>query len=113
VVAVAFEIMYGSSRPINDIFIYMAQAFERVLAVAFGKRNVGSIPTPGLFLYVAPAVEPVLAVAFETHDTYKRQTSMPQWDSNTQSQLARSRRPTIGIFLYLSLRLKRCTDEKC
>jgi len=38
---------------------------------------VGSRPTIGIFLYVAQAVECVLAVAFETHNTHKRQTSMP------------------------------------
>ena len=41
------------------------------------KKYVCSSPFNGIFLYVAPAVEPVLAVAFGTHDTHKRQTSMP------------------------------------
>jgi len=34
-------------------------------------------PTIGIFLYVAQAVELVLAVAFGTHNSHKRQTSMP------------------------------------
>jgi len=29
-----------------------------------------------------------------THNTHNRQTSMPQWDSNPQSQQASGRRPT-------------------
>ena len=41
------------------------------------KQTVGSSPTIGIFLYVAQAVERVLAVAFGTHDTHERQTSMP------------------------------------
>ena len=31
----------------------------------------------GIFLYVAQEVERVLAVAFRTHNTHKRQTSIP------------------------------------
>ena len=34
--SVAFEIKYDISRPINGIFVYVAQAVESVLAVAFG-----------------------------------------------------------------------------
>jgi hypothetical protein len=65
VLAVAFGKKYGDSRPINVIFVYMAQAFERELAVAFGKKNsVVSNPTTSIFLYVAQAVEQVPAVAF-------------------------------------------------
>ena len=37
-----------------------------MLAEAFGKNNVGSSPTIGIFLYVAQAVERVLVVAFGT-----------------------------------------------
>ena len=55
----------------------MAQAFERVLAVAFGKKYGGSRPINGIFVYMAQAFERVLAVAFGTHNTHKRQTSIP------------------------------------
>ena len=46
------------------IFLYVARAVERMLAVAFRKIYVGLSPTIGIFLYVAQAVERVLAVAF-------------------------------------------------
>ena len=62
--AVAFGKNYVGSSPTIGIFLYVAQAVERVLAVAFGKNYVGSSPTIGIFLYVAQAVERVLAVAF-------------------------------------------------
>ena len=56
----------------------MAQAVERVLAIAFrGKRYGGSRPINGIFVYVAKAFERVLAVAFETPNTHKRQTFIP------------------------------------
>ena len=45
------------------MFLYVAQAVERVLAVAFG-NYVGPSPTIALFLYAAQTVERVLAVAF-------------------------------------------------
>jgi len=41
------------------------------------KETVGSSPTMGIFLYVAQAVERVPAVSFGTHSTHKRQTSIP------------------------------------
>ena len=44
------------SSPATGIFLYVAPAVERVLAVAFGKNYVGSSPTTGIFLYVATAV---------------------------------------------------------
>ena len=55
---------YDGSNPTIGIFLYVAQAVERVLAEAFGKNNVGSSPTIGIFLYVAQVVECVLRVAF-------------------------------------------------
>ena len=63
--------------PINGIFLYVAQPVERVLAVAFGKKYGGSRPINGIFVYMAQAFERVLAVAFGTHNTDKRQTSIP------------------------------------
>jgi len=45
-----------------SVFLYVAHAVERVLAVAFGKKTM-FVRVP-IFLYVAQAVEPVLAVAF-------------------------------------------------
>ena len=45
------------------IFLYVAQATERMLAVAFGKNYVGLSLTIGTFLYVAQAVERLRAVA--------------------------------------------------
>jgi len=48
-----------------------------VLTVAFRKKYGGSRPINGIFLYVAQAVERVLAVAFRTHNSHKRQTSIP------------------------------------
>ena len=38
---------------------------------------VGSSPTIGIFLYVVQAFERVLTVTFRTHTTHKGQTSMP------------------------------------
>jgi len=74
VLAVAFgDTMFESHY--RHIF-YVAQAVERVLAKAFG-NYVGSSPTIGIFLYVAQAVERVSTVSFGTHNTHKRQTSMP------------------------------------
>ena len=56
------------------MFLYVAQAVERVLAAAFGTNCVGSSHTIGMFLYVAHTVERVLGVAlgnklcwFESH----------------------------------------------
>ena len=48
-----------------------------MLAVASETNYVGSSPTFGIFLYVAQAVERVLAVAFRIYTTHKGQTSMP------------------------------------
>ena len=48
--AVAFGKKYGGLRPINGIFIYVAQAFEHVLAVAFGKKYGGSRPINDIFV---------------------------------------------------------------
>ena len=63
--AVAFGNKLCCSSPTVDVFLYVAQAVERVLAVAFGKKKyVGSSPTIGTLLYAAQTVERVLAVAF-------------------------------------------------
>ena len=75
--AVAFRKNYAGSSLTNGIFLYVAQAVERVLAVAFGKIYVGSSPIIGILPYVAQAVERVPAVSFGTHNTHKRKTSMP------------------------------------
>ena len=64
VLAVAFGTKYVVSSPTVGIFLYVTQAVERVLAVAFGTKYVISSPTVGIFLYVTQAVERVLAVAF-------------------------------------------------
>ena len=55
----------------TGIFLYVAPAVERVLAVAFRKNYVGSSPTIGIFPYVAPAVEHVLSVAFEKNMVFR------------------------------------------
>ena len=54
---VAFGKLYVGSSPTIGIFLYVAQAVERVLRVAFEKLYVGSSPSIGIFLYVAQAVE--------------------------------------------------------
>ena len=46
------------------MFLYVAQAIERVLAVTLETNYVGSSPTIGIFLYVTQAVERVLAAPF-------------------------------------------------
>ena len=48
-----------------------------MLEVAFGKKYGGSRPINGILVYVAQAFERVLAVALGTHNTPKRQTSIP------------------------------------
>ena len=103
---------------------------------SLGKKNyVVSSPTIGTPLYAPQTVENVLTVAFgnklcwfESHYRYiflcspgswtrasssLRSTQLtiyrhpcPRWDSKRQSQQARGRRPSIGIFLYVSVRLK-------
>ena len=62
--AVAFGTQTVVSSPTLGIFLYVAQAVERVLEVAFRKIYVGFSPTLGTFLYVVQAVEGVIAVAF-------------------------------------------------
>jgi len=74
---------------------------------------VGSSPTIGIFLYVAQAVERMLTIAFGTHNSHKRLTFIPWWDSNPQSQEVRGHGPTIGIFLYVSIQLKTFTEGNC
>ena len=41
--------LYVGSNPTIGKFLYVAQADERVLAVAFRKNYVGSSPTIGIF----------------------------------------------------------------
>ena len=54
------------SQPDRSFFLSagVAQAVERVLAVAFGNNYVGSRPTINIFLNVAQAAERVLAPVF-------------------------------------------------
>jgi hypothetical protein len=50
--AVAFRTQTVVSSPTLGIFLYVAQAVERVLEVAFRKMYVGFSPNLGTFLYV-------------------------------------------------------------
>ena len=72
--AVAFGTQTVVSSPTLGIFLYVAQAVERVLEVAFRKIYVGFSPTLGTFLYVVQAAESLIAVTirkklswFESH----------------------------------------------
>ena len=58
------ETHYVGSSPTTGIFLYAAQAVERVLPVAFRKNYGGSRPINGIIVYVSLAFERVLAVAF-------------------------------------------------
>ena len=53
---------YVGSSPTTEIFLYVAQTVERVVAVDFGKELCSS-PTIGIFIYIGHAVERVLAIA--------------------------------------------------
>ena len=57
--------LYVGSSPTIGIFLYVAQASERVLAVAFGEK----------LCWFEPHYRHIFYVAFGTHDT--RQTSLP------------------------------------
>ena len=79
VLAVSFgnKLCWFDSSPTIDIFLYVAQAVERVLAVAFGNKLCWFESHYRHISLCCPCIERMLAVAFGTHNTNKRQTSMP------------------------------------
>jgi hypothetical protein len=92
---------HDGSSPAIGLFLYLAQSGLRkrttmvrvALSAYFAQSLDRCLQRPSETKYVGVPLSAYIYVAQTTHNTHKRRTSIPRWDSNSQSQQARGRIP--------------------